>query len=435
VQLHRRIGDWEEAASGTRVGEIAAELAMHFERGQDYPRAVQYLTQAADIAKRRHAYQEEISLLTIALEILKLLPDTAERVHHELALLITLGVPLLTTKGYAAPEVQQTYAQARKDCQRLSESPQLLPALGGLFRFYFVRAELQMAGEVAEQVLRLAEQTSDTTMFLVAHSVLGVLCLCRGELVTAHRHLTAALALYSPEHLSFLGTPAAMTGDVRAALPPLALWFLGYPTRQSRKRNTGCPGSESHSHGVVFAQDFLTWIHLYRGEARAAQAWSEALQPVAIERGFQFLLADNQVLYGMVVAEQGKEAEGCAEIQAGVRAYQATGARMSRPSQLAWLARAHGMAGRVTEGLAVLEEALAIANDTQERSVEAELWRLKGELTLQQSRSQRRGPRSKKSASFKLHSSQLTNTESRPLILDPERAAETYFLTALAIAL
>jgi predicted ATPase len=216
----------------------------------------------------------------------------------------------------------------------------------------------------------------------------------------------------------------------------LALWFLGYPDQAVKEAQHGLALAQrlAFPYGVVFAQDFLTWIHLYRGEARAAQAWSEALQPVAIERGFQFLLADNQVLYGMVIAEQGKEAEGCAEIQAGVRAYHATGARMSRPSQLAWLARAHGTAGRVTEGLAVLEEALAIVNDTQERSVEAELWRLKGELTLQQSRSQRRGPRSKKSASFKLQSSQLTNTESRPLIPDPERAAETYFLTALAIA-
>ncbi|MBI3304450.1 MAG: hypothetical protein HYZ72_20500 [Deltaproteobacteria bacterium] len=45
VHLHRRIGEREEAAYDNRAGEIAAELAVHFERGRDYRRAVHYLQQ------------------------------------------------------------------------------------------------------------------------------------------------------------------------------------------------------------------------------------------------------------------------------------------------------------------------------------------------------------------------------------------------------
>ncbi len=85
VHLHRRIGQWEEKRAGTRVSEIAAELAMHFERGQDYERAELYLVQATDNARRRRAYQEEITLLTRALAILKHLPENLERVQLELA--------------------------------------------------------------------------------------------------------------------------------------------------------------------------------------------------------------------------------------------------------------------------------------------------------------------------------------------------------------
>lgn len=42
IQLHKRIGERKEAGYGERAGEIAAELAVHFERGRDYQRAVHY---------------------------------------------------------------------------------------------------------------------------------------------------------------------------------------------------------------------------------------------------------------------------------------------------------------------------------------------------------------------------------------------------------
>ena len=43
VRLHRRIAEHKEAAYGMRAGDIAAELAVHFERGRDLTRAAQYL--------------------------------------------------------------------------------------------------------------------------------------------------------------------------------------------------------------------------------------------------------------------------------------------------------------------------------------------------------------------------------------------------------
>jgi len=57
VELHRRIGERGEEVFGERAREIAAELAMHFERGGDYRRASKYLQRAADNALRRFAYQ------------------------------------------------------------------------------------------------------------------------------------------------------------------------------------------------------------------------------------------------------------------------------------------------------------------------------------------------------------------------------------------
>jgi predicted ATPase len=76
VQLHRRIGEREEAGYGEQAREIAAELAVHFEQGRDYPRAVRYLQLAGENAIRRSAHQEALDHLTKGLELLKTLPDT-----------------------------------------------------------------------------------------------------------------------------------------------------------------------------------------------------------------------------------------------------------------------------------------------------------------------------------------------------------------------
>ena len=74
--------------------------------------------------------------LTKGLELLKTLPDTPERVQQELTLQLALGDALSLTKGFAAPEVEETFTRARELCQQMGETPQLFPALYGTVRFY-----------------------------------------------------------------------------------------------------------------------------------------------------------------------------------------------------------------------------------------------------------------------------------------------------------
>jgi predicted ATPase len=66
-----------------------------------------------------------------------------------------------------------------------------------------------------------------------------------------------------------------------------------------------------------------------------------------------------------------------------VIARQAMGAKIVEPYLLARLAEAYGKVGQGEEGLSVLAEALAVVDTTGERVNEAELYRLKGQLTLQ----------------------------------------------------
>jgi predicted ATPase len=100
------------------------------------------------------------------------------------------------------------------------------------------------------------------------------------------------------------------------------------------------------------------------------------------EQGFSFWLAQGTLQRGSALVEQGHE-EGVAQMCRGLAAWRATGAEAYGTQFLATLAEGYGKVGQAEEGLAVLAEALAIVDKNGERYYEAELYRLKGTLTLQ----------------------------------------------------
>ena len=160
--------------------------------------AIPYWQRAGQRAIERSANLEAISHLTKGLELLKTLPDTPERLQHELDLQITLGQALTVTKGYAAPEVGHTYARARELCQQVGETPQLFPVLRGLWNFYLIRRELRTARELAEQLLSLAQRAQDPALLQQAHSALAGALVHLGEFSATQAHLQQGLALYDP---------------------------------------------------------------------------------------------------------------------------------------------------------------------------------------------------------------------------------------------
>ncbi|MBI3798633.1 MAG: hypothetical protein HY268_16920 [Deltaproteobacteria bacterium] len=131
-------------------------------------------------------------------------------------------------------------------------------------------------------------------------------------------------------------------------------------------------------------------------------------------------LAQAAILRDWALAEQGQEAEGIAQIRQGLPAHRETGAELTGPYYLALLAEAYGKVGQVEEGLSGVAEALTMVDKDGERLWEAELYRLKGQLTLQKSAV--RGPKSKveESPQFEVRS--------------PESEAEECFCKAIEIA-
>src|SRR5882724_7433839 len=386
VQLHQRVGARLEEGYGAEAGALAAELAVHFERGQDYSRAVQYRRQAGENAMQRYSYREAIDHLTQGLELLKSLPGTPERTQHELALQTTLGAALMVTKGYAAAEVEQAYAQARQLCQQLGDTPQLFPVLSGLFVFYLVRAECQIAHELAEQCFRLAQHLHDPGCLLEAHFTLGVTLFFMGAFAPARAHFEQGIALYDPQQHRSLEIVSANPGVLCWGFVAHALWSLGYPDQavQANSEALRLARELSHPFSLCFALNFAAWLHAYHREGQLTLKWADAAIPLATEHGFAFGMTHAMPLRGWALAAQGQDEEGIAQIQQGMTAYRATGAALERPYWLALLAEAYGEVGQTEEGLRVVAEALAEVEKNGVRFCEAELYRLQGELLWRQ---------------------------------------------------
>ena len=74
---------------------------------------------------------------------------------HEDGGVLTLGAALTATEGYGAPEVARTYARAWELCTQVGETPQVLPVLRGVGRFYVIRGELSTARDVGMHLLTM----------------------------------------------------------------------------------------------------------------------------------------------------------------------------------------------------------------------------------------------------------------------------------------
>ena len=122
--------------------------------------------------------------------------------------------------------------------------------------------------------------------------------------------------------------------------------------------------------------------HLRR-EVPVAGERAEAAVTLSIEQGFPVWSAFGTILRGWALAEQGQGEEGIAQIRQGLADYRATGTGAFWPYWLALLAEQCGKTGQTEAGLSVLAEAMALASKNSQRHCEAELYRLKGELTLQ----------------------------------------------------
>ena len=381
-RLHARLAQRLEQAFGTQAADLAAELALHFEKARDHTKAVGYLALAAERAARRFAHREAIDYLRRGLKLIPRLASPHREVE-ELRLQLGLGLQLQATCGFAADDARQAYARARELCGHVGDDAALFPALWGLWLYHKVRSELIIARQMAGELYALAEQRQDPALKLQSHQAFAVTTLCLGEPAATREHMERGSSLYDPrEHHALTFQFGQDPGVACLAFGAVALWLLGYPEQAQARSDQAVRLSHDRSQPSTqtLALHFAAILHQCRRDWRSALACADLTLAIAADHGLSFWHAGAQILRGWALAESGRSDDGVVLISDGIDAWGATGSVTYRPYYLGLLADALARTGRVEDALRILDEALALSGTTSEGLFEAELHRRRGKL-------------------------------------------------------
>jgi predicted ATPase len=290
-------------------------------------------------------------------------------------------------KGLAAREVEHAYTQARVLCQQVGETPELVPVLYGLWRFYLARPQLHTARELGETLLRLAQQAHDPALAVIAHYALGVTWLWLGALPAARMHLEEGIARFTPAQryapVFRMGPDPGVACRVHAAMP---LWLLGYPEQALARLHEALMLSHelSHPFSLASVRCWVAYVHQFRRDVPAVHEHAEAAVVLSTEQGFPFWVALGTIYRGWALAMQGQGEEGMAQVRQGIAACRATGAALTVPYFCTLLAEVSAHLGYTEDSLQALVEAYTLVEQHEERWWEAEIYRLRGVLLLRQ---------------------------------------------------
>jgi predicted ATPase len=383
-ELHRRIAEVLE----TRFPEVAKtepeSLARHFTEAGESDRAIDYWLQAGQRAAERSANLEATAHLKKGLDLLETLSDSPQRARRELALQTTLGMPLIATKGYGAAETGAAYDRAHELCERVGDAMQLLPILYGQLVYRLAWGDLRTAQKLSEAFLRTAEDQGAEGPALVARRMFGVTLSFLGELTASRTYLEQALALYDAKrHLPLTFQYGADHRSASLAWLAKILWLLGYPDQAVRARDDAIAQAHEAAHAITLAHGLRIGgllVDSMRRDWRSAQKHGAALKAFAEQQRLSLWLAWAKFILGRSLAERESTPAAVAQMREALIEFGLQNYRADRPFFLVMLAEAHGRLGQTEAGLTLIDEALALVEETETRWWEAEVHRVRGNL-------------------------------------------------------
>jgi predicted ATPase len=316
------------------------------------------------------------------------LPHSPERDEQELGLQIALGVALAGAHGTCSQEMKAAYTRARALCEELGDLSQLCQVLGELALYHYVRGEHRQAREFGERALAVAGRAGDPLLVALSHWYLGIALFSLGEYVPARHHFGEVNAFYEPQqhHASLISLRGSDFGVSALAYTACTLWCLGYPEQALKCSQEVLDLARTLGHPFSLV-DVLCYagcmLSEWRRDAVALGQYAQEMMQLASERVAAWL--PSAILYsGAVLAMRGQVEEGIAQMRQALAVSLPKGERCFLSEAFCALAGAQAEAGRAEAGLATIDEALAFVDQADQRSMEAEVHRLRARLLLMQ---------------------------------------------------
>ncbi len=388
---HRAIAEAMEERRGVATAVNPEVIAHHLANAGLPERAAPHWLLAGERALERSADHEAIAHLSAGLALLPDLPESRQRDEIELTLLVRLGAPLMTTRGYGSAEVEDVYRRALALGDGIGDLTQLFEALYGIFRMHLLRAEYYVALDVADRLASLAARADAPQFTIAASRALGSVLVYYGDdKAETLRALQHAIATAAANEDTARRVPAlndvADAGITSRAYSSWALWLVGRTAEANEMSDSAIAGARAlgHPFTTALALSFDAWLRQFQGDVDGVRRRAEEAGQFATEQGFTFWTGWASIMRGWAIGAAGDAANGAAVIRAGLADWQATGSRLGITYFLFLLADILGRAGDVDDALDILREATMVAVERSEAFWQPELHRLRAELLAKQ---------------------------------------------------
>jgi tetratricopeptide (TPR) repeat protein len=382
--LHERAGAALEEVFAANLSDHYDELARHYRRSGNAPKAITYLRLAAEQAMSRSAYGEAAEPLNTALELLATLPATTERDRSESVLRLTLvistifndlGALMIAATSESLERARELCAKAGKDSHR--------EVLSDLAFIYANRSESKKAHAVCDELLEIATEMHDTDMIGRARFWEAFSSFWQGNFVAAledfDRSYELPTSARSKRELSYGGWQT-----VTRSLGALTLFIVGYPEKASlRNREALALARESRDRSSLVP--ILIWsffLNFLMRDPQAAYPQVEEARQLQREHGFAALSSVIEFWRGCTLVQLGQIEEGLAEMSPYLAALMQFVRTPVGSLIFPVLAAVYLTARRRDEGLETVAQGLETLQNNGNHNGEAELRRLRGELLL-----------------------------------------------------
>jgi class 3 adenylate cyclase len=328
-------------------------VANHWTRAGEPEKAVPHWYAAGERALGRAAFLEAADHFRHGLQA-----GAADRGKF----LIRLAASLQAGIGYAAPGVDEAYAEAR----RSAAAAQVPTILRGQWSFHLLRAEYDKALAFADEMLALGLPGD-------GHLRRGMVQMYRGDFRAARDDLTVAADLADPPQPS---GPGGDAGVAALAYLAVVLWNLGEADEALARSERSLELAE-HVGPVARAQAWgmRSLLHLARGELAPFADWVERTRAFSAEHNVGYWRALSSLLGGWLEHDAGL-------LDASLDAYQRSGARLGLSRFYILQADVRLRAGDRAGALAAVRAAERHVAETGERYAESELYRFKGQVLM-----------------------------------------------------
>ena len=384
-EFHARIAHTLETNFPDLVKARPEMMAHHCEIGGLADHAISYYRQAGEAAATRSANREGIHHFDRALNVLQTLPESEERDRQNLSLLLMMSGCQTSAYGWGHPDVVRTHKNIQKIYKDVNDPKLTSEALLALLSSCMVRAEYDQAIELALELSRLGESVNDAAISYMPQGPQGFVSFLRGDYGVATEHFKRAREDYDRDrHLPL----TRLTGyDLRvfaSAMSAMMVWQQGYPDQAEATAQKAVDEADAlqHIESAVIARCLHAWVLLMRREFADAVQSAEAAVDISKRQKLNFLEGLARTMRGLANSAVNEDDGGIEAYRKGCELMIEAGARFLATGVLASGAEACLRAGHPDAAKSALDIAFRVKDEIGERCWEAEMQRLRGEVSV-----------------------------------------------------